>query len=40
VEDWGHPHGNRGVGRRYGIGNSQRVDQEGNKIKQEYKKQR
>jgi hypothetical protein len=28
----GRPHGERGTGRRYGMWNSQRVDQEGNKI--------
>jgi hypothetical protein len=27
---WGHPHGDRGAGRRYEIWNSQRVDQEEN----------
>jgi hypothetical protein len=29
---WGHPCGDRGVGRRYGMWKSQRVNQEGNKI--------
>ena len=29
---WGHPHGDRGVGRRYGMWNSQRVDGGGDKI--------
>ena len=29
---WGHPHGDRGVGRRYGMWNSWRVDREGSKI--------
>jgi hypothetical protein len=31
-EGWGHPHGDMGVGRRYRVWNSQRVDGEGNKI--------
>jgi hypothetical protein len=31
---WGHPHEDRGLGRRYGMWNSQRVDQgRGNKIR-------
>ena len=30
---WGHPHGDKGVGRRYGMWNSRKVDQGGrNKI--------
>jgi hypothetical protein len=29
---WGHPHGDRGVGRKYGMWNSRRVDEGGNKI--------
>jgi hypothetical protein len=29
---WGHPCGDKGVGRRYGIWNSQSVDWEGNEI--------
>jgi hypothetical protein len=29
----GHPHGDRGVGRRYGMWNSQRVDGGGCRIK-------
>jgi hypothetical protein len=29
---WGHPRGDMGVGRRYEVGNSQRVDLEENKI--------
>ena len=29
---WGHPRGDMGVGRRYEVGNSQRVDWEENKI--------
>jgi hypothetical protein len=31
-EWWGHPGGDRGLGRRYGMWNSWRVDEEGNKI--------
>ena len=29
---WGHPHGDRGVGRRYGMRNSRRVERARNKI--------
>jgi hypothetical protein len=32
VGGWGYPHGDRGAGRRYGMWNPQRVDQEENKI--------
>jgi hypothetical protein len=32
VEGWGHPWGDRGLGRRYGMRSSLRVGQEGNKI--------
>jgi hypothetical protein len=32
VGGWGHPTGDTGVGRRYGMWNSQRVGQEENKI--------
>jgi hypothetical protein len=31
-EGWGHPHGDRGVGKRYGIWNRQRVDEGVDKI--------
>ena len=34
---WGHPDGNRAVRRRYGKGNSQRVDWKGDKIWNENK---
>jgi hypothetical protein len=30
---WGHSHGDRGVGRRYGMWNSQRVNGGGDKIR-------
>ena len=35
---WGHPLGDKVVGRRYGMGKSQRVDQKGDKIWSEKKK--
>jgi hypothetical protein len=31
-EGWGHSHGDRGLGRSYGMQNGQRVEHEGNKI--------
>jgi hypothetical protein len=33
---WRHPHGDRGVGRRYGMWNSQRVDGRGGGINMGY----
>jgi hypothetical protein len=38
VGQWGHPHGVKGVRRRYEMWKSQRVDQKGNKIWSEKKK--